>query len=489
MGLIETRDAIACGDRRARDVCDEALRAIETRDVELGAFLHVDAEGAGRDAERIDAVLARGERPGDLAGVPIAVKDVIVTRGLPTTCGSRILDGFIPPYDATVIARLRAAGAVLIGKTNCDEFAMGSSNENSAYRVARNPWDTTRVPGGSSGGSAVAVAANMCAASLGSDTGGSIRQPASLAGVVGLKPTYGRVSRYGLVAFASSLDQVGPFARAVRDVAELLTVIAGHDPLDSTSVDAPVPHYSHNLRTTLKGVRVGVPREYFVEGIDAEVERAVRGALGRLKDLGATIHDVSLPHTPYALGCYYLIATAEASSNLARYDGIRFGFRAARADGGALALREQYTATRERGFGDEVKRRIMLGTFALSSGYYDAYYLKAQKVRALIQRDFDAAFREVDVIATPTSPTAAWKLGAKVADPLQMYLADIYTVSCNLAGNCGVSVPCGFTSENLPIGLQILGPAFAEERILSVAHAYEQSEAWRTRVPPHPETA
>ncbi|HEC36451.1 MAG TPA: Asp-tRNA(Asn)/Glu-tRNA(Gln) amidotransferase subunit GatA, partial [Anaerolineae bacterium] len=414
-----------------------------------------------------------------LQGIPLAVKDVLCTAGVPTTCGSRILEDFVPPYDATAVARLKAARAVLLGKTNTDEFAMGSSTENSAFFPTRNPWDLSRVPGGSSGGSAAAVAAGECLGALGTDTGGSVRQPAAFCGVVGLKPTYGRVSRYGLVAFASSLDQVGVLAKDVTDTAILLGVIAGHDPLDSTSVDASVPDYTAALTGDIRGVRIGVPREYFIPGMQPEVEAAVRAALDQLADLGAEVIEVSLPHTDYALPAYYLIAPAEASANLARYDGVRYGLRVEQP-----TLEATYEATRGQGFGPEVKRRIMLGTYALSAGYYDAYYLKAQKVRTLIKQDFDRAFERVDVIVAPTTPTTAFRLGEKVDDPIQMYLSDVFTLAANLAGICGVSLPCGFDGEGLPIGMQVMGPAFGEETILRVAHAYEQATQWHKRRPP-----
>ena len=405
---------------------------------------------------------------------------------MPCTCGSRILEGFVPFYNATVVERLRALGAVVLGKTNTDEFAMGSSTENSAFGPTRNPWDLTRVPGGSSGGSAAAVASDMALGALGSDTGGSVRQPAALCGVVGLKPSYGRVSRYGLVAFASSLDQIGPFAKDVRDAATLLGAIAGHDPRDSTSMPAAVPDFSAAPSSAgdLKGVKVGVPKEYFIEGMQPDTEQAVRAAIGVMQSLGAEIRDVSLPYTDYGLPVYYLIAPAEASANLARYDGVRYGPRVAAEDGSTEGgLWATYRATRGAGFGAEVKRRIMLGTYALSAGYYDAYYLKAQKVRTLIKGDFDAAFAEVDVIACPVSPSTAFKIGEKVDDPLQMYLSDVFTLNANLAGICGVSLPCGFDDQGLPIGLQINGPAFGEEKMLRVAHAYEQATEWHRRKP------
>ena len=445
---------------------------IKVKDPEIGAFLTLCEERAMKQAALIDQMAAEGQPLPPLAGVPIAIKDVMVTSGVRTTAGSKILENFIPPYDCTAVARLEAAGAVILGKLNCDEFAMGSSNENSAYHPVHNPRDTSRVPGGSSGGSAAAVAAEMAVATLGSDTGGSIRQPASFCGVVGLKPTYGRVSRYGLIAFASSLDHIGPFAKTVKEAALLLRTIAGRDPMDSTSADVPVPDYVAELEKPIKNLRVGVAKEYFGAGLDSEVRAAVEKAIQKLAQLGCEVVPVSLPHTEYAIPTYYIVATAEASSNLARYDGVRYGFR---ASGGNLS--EMYRNTRDQGFGTEVKRRIMLGTYALSAGYYDAYYLKAQKVRTLLTRDFEDAFKKVDVIAAPTCPTPAFRLGEKSDDPLAMYLADIYTVTANLAGIPGISVPCGENSENLPIGLQLFARHFDEATLLRTAHAYEQAAA------------
>jgi aspartyl-tRNA(Asn)/glutamyl-tRNA(Gln) amidotransferase subunit A len=415
-----------------------------------------------------------------LMGMPVAVKDNICTQGVLTTCASRMLGNFVPPYDASVIARLRGQSYLLLGKTNLDEFAMGSSTENSAFGPSRNPWNLSRVPGGSSGGSAAAVAADLCAAALGSDTGGSIRQPAACCGVVGLKPTYGRVSRFGLVAFASSLDQIGPITKDVADAAMLLGVIAGHDPLDSTSANLPVPDYAKALKKKdFKKLKVGVPREYFAEGLDPEVEQAVQAAIEEIKQLGAEIKEIALPRTDAAIATYYLIATAEASSNLARYDGVKFGLRSKETRN----LLDMYMKTRQEGFGPEVKRRIMLGTYALSAGYYDAFYGKAQAVRTLIRQDFEEAFREVDLIVTPVTPTPAFKLGEKSEDPLQMYLSDIYTISVNLAGNPAISVPCGFSKEGLPIGLQLIGRPFEEETLLRGAYAYEQATGWRAKRP------
>jgi aspartyl-tRNA(Asn)/glutamyl-tRNA(Gln) amidotransferase subunit A len=468
-GIDRVRAAIAERQTTATAFAEEFYARIKKDDAEIGAFLTLSEERAFAQAARIDKMAAAGEPLPPLAGVPVAIKDVMVTRGVRTTAASKILDNFIPPYDCTAVARLEAAGAVMLGKLNCDEFAMGSSTENSAYHSVRNPRDKTRVPGGSSGGSAAAVAAGMAVATLGSDTGGSIRQPASFCGVVGLKPTYGRVSRYGLIAFASSLDHIGPFANTVKDAALMLRTIAGRDLMDSTSADVPVPDYVAELEKPVRGLRVGVAKEYFGSGLDAEVRAAVEAAIQKLASLGCEIVPVSLPHTEYAIPAYYIVATAEASANLARYDGVRYGFRAR----GARTLGEMYRRTRDAGFGMEVKRRIMLGTYALSAGYYDAYYLKAQKVRTLLARDFDEAFKKVDVIAAPTAPTAAFKLGEKVDDPLAMYLADIYTVTANLAGIPGISVPCGETREGLPIGLQIFGRHFDEATVLRVAAAYE----------------
>ncbi len=468
-GIVGIRSAVAERRMTAVAVAEEFYARIKKDDAEIGAFLTLSEDRAFAQAARIDKMAVAGEPLPPLAGVPVAIKDVMVTRGVRTTAASKILDNFIPPYDCTAVARLEAAGAVMLGKLNCDEFAMGSSTENSAYHPVRNPRDKSRVPGGSSGGSAAAVAAGMAVATLGSDTGGSIRQPASFCGVVGLKPTYGRVSRYGLIAFASSLDHIGPFANSVKDAALVLRTIAGRDPMDSTSADIPVPDYVAELEKPVRGLRVGVAKEYFGSGLDVEVRAAVEAAIQKLGALGCEVVPVSLPHTEYAIPAYYIVATAEASANLARYDGVRYGFRAR----GARTLGEMYRRTREGGFGMEVKRRIMLGTYALSTGYYDAYYLKAQKVRTLLTRDFDEAFKKVDVIAAPTAPTAAFKLGEKVDDPLAMYLADIYTVTANLAGIPGISVPCGETREGLPIGLQIFGRHFDEATVLRVAAAYE----------------
>ncbi len=460
----------------------EAARAylarIEAVDRKVGAYLTVTREQALAQAAEADARFRAGSSRGPLDGVPIAVKDVLCTRGIRTTCGSKILEHFVPPYDATAVARLRDAGAVLLGKLNMDEFAMGSSTENSAFFPTKNPWDLTRVPGGSSGGSAAAVAADLAAAALGTDTGGSIRQPAAFCGDVGLKPTYGRVSRYGLVAFASSLDQIGPLTKDVEDAALVLQAIAGHDPMDSTSVDLPVPDYRAELGKGAEGLRIGIPAEYFIEGLDPEVEAAVRAAIRVLEQLGARTEPVSLPHTEYGLAAYYLIAPAEASSNLARYDGVKYGLRVAKT----RDVVEMYSKTRAAGFGAEVRRRVMLGTYALSAGYYDAYYGRAQRVRTLVRRDFVEAFARVDLIAAPTTPGVAFKFGEK-EDPLQMYLNDVFTIPVNLAGLPGLSVPAGFTMSGLPVGLQLIGRAFDEAPLLRAAHAYERATTWRERRP------
>ena len=457
------------GERTAEAVCQEMLAGIEARDGKLHAFLHVARDAALEQARSVDEKRKSGRPLGSLAGVPIAIKDAICTRGIPTTAGSKILSGWVAPYDAAVVERLKAADAVLIGKTNMDEFAMGSSNENSAYGPARNPWDTTRTPGGSSGGSAAAVAARLAPCALGSDTGGSIRQPAALTGTVGIKPTYGRVSRYGLIAFASSLDQVGPFATDVRGAARVLSVIAGHDARDATSLDAPVGDLVAACDRDVKGLRIGVPDEYFADGLDPEVGASVRAAIGELEKRGCIVKPVKLPHTRYAVATYYVLATAEASSNLARFDGVRYGLRVdPRRD-----LRAMYGATRDAGFGPEVKRRILLGTFVLSSGYYDAYYLRAQKVRTLVRRDFEAALREVDVLCSPVSPTPAFRLGERVDDPLAMYLSDVYTLPASLAGVPAMSVPCAPTKSGLPVGLQIVARPLDEVTMLTVAAACE----------------
>ena len=479
--LQEVRDAVRRGDRSATEVCQDALAHIARHEPSVHAFITIAADRALDRARAIDADRARWKSQ-PLTGVPVAVKDNLCTRGVRTTAASKILSSFVPPYDATAVARLEAAGAIIIGKTNCDEFAMGSSTENSAFGPTRNPWAFDRIPGGSSGGSAVAVAAGMVPMALGSDTGGSIRQPASLCGVVGLKPTYGRVSRYGLLAYASSLDQVGPFARTVADAALALGVLAGADAADATCAPVPVPDYTAGLSGDIRGMRIGVPHALLDgAGIDAEVSGAFATAIDALSARGATIVDVDLPHAAAAIPVYYLVATAECSSNLARYDGVKYGYRAA---GGVDDLRTMYSRTRAEGFGPEVKLRIMLGTYVLSAGYYDAYYRKAQQVRTLIRRDYDVAFEHVDAVAMPTSPTPAFRIGERIADPLQMYLADVFTVSANLAGLPAISVPCGFTNDRLPIGLQLTGRMFDEETILRIADAYERDSEWSMQEPP-----
>jgi len=469
--IESARIAIQERQTTATALAETFLNRIDHEDAQIGAFLATSRERALESAARIDAIADKGDPLPALGGVPMGIKDVMVTKALRTTAGSKILQNFVPPYTCTAVARLEAAGAVVVGKLNCDEFAMGSSNENSAYRPVRNPRDLERVPGGSSGGSAAAVAAGMAVATLGSDTGGSIRQPAAFCGVVGLMATYGRVSRYGLIAFASSLDHIGPLTKTVKDAAILLREIAGRDPMDSTSAELPVPDYEQEIGRPIKGLRIGVPKEYFPDAMDTEVRQSVESAIDKLREAGCEIVNISLPHTKYAIPTYYVIATAEASSNLARYDGVRYGYRTAQPG----TLSEMYRRTRDQGFGPEVKRRIMLGTYALSAGYYDAYYLKAQKVRTLLAKDFEQAFERVDVIATPTTPTPAFKLGEKVDDPLSMYLADIFTVTADLAGVPGISVPCGMSREGLPIGLQLLGRHFDEGTMIRVAHAYEHA--------------
>ncbi len=475
--IHELHDMLRKGETTSRAVTEAVLGRIKAVDGKVRAYITVTEDVARRQAEEADMRLASKDPGSPLLGIPVAVKDNMCTEGIKTTCASKILGNFVPPYDATVVRKLKQAGYVLCGKPNMDEFAMGSSTENSGFFITKNPWDLARIPGGSSGGSAAAVAAGECIGALGSDTGGSIRQPAACCGVVGLKPTYGRVSRFGLVAFASSLDQIGPITKDVTDAALLMNVIAGHDPRDSTSVNIPAPDFTKALKKDAKGLKIGIPKEYFIEGMDPEVERSVRDAVKTLERLGARAVEVSLPHTGYAVATYYILATSEASSNLARYDGVKYGFRVQ----GAKDLMDMYFKTRSQGFGPEVKRRIMLGTYALSAGYYEAYYKKGQQVRTLIKRDFDEAFKAVDVIATPTAPTAAFKIGEKSADPLQMYLSDIFTISVNLAGIPGISIPCGFTRENLPIGLQLLGKHFDEENILHFAYAYEQATEWHKK--------
>jgi aspartyl-tRNA(Asn)/glutamyl-tRNA(Gln) amidotransferase subunit A len=475
--IHELHEMLKRGETTSLAVTESVLTRIKSVDEKVKAYITVTEEEARSQAREADKRIKSGDYSSPLLGIPIAVKDNMCTDGIKTTCASKILVNFVPPYNATVVTKLKNAGYVLCGKPNMDEFAMGSSTENSGFFITKNPWDLERIPGGSSGGSAAAVASGECIAALGSDTGGSIRQPAACCGVVGLKPTYGRISRYGLVAFASSLDQIGPITKDVTDSALLMNVISGHDARDSTSANITAPDFTRALKKDVKGMKIGLPKEYFIEGMDPEVEKSVKDAVKTLEGLGARVVEVSLPHTDYAVATYYILATSEASSNLARYDGVKYGFRA----GGAKDLLDMYMKSRSQGFGPEVKRRIMLGTYALSAGYYDAYYKKGQQVRTLIKRDFDEAFKTVDVIATPTAPTAAFKIGEKSADPLQMYLSDIFTISVNLAGIPGISIPCGFTGLNLPIGLQLLGKHFDEESILHAAYAYEQATEWHTR--------
>ena len=455
------------------------LERISAEDEKINSYITVWEKAAVEAARKAEKQISEGNYLGPLHGVPIALKDIFVTKDSRTTCGSKMLRDFVAPYNSTVAERLLASGSVILGKNNMDEFAMGSSNETSYFGPVKNPWDTDRVPGGSSGGSAAATAANLCVASVGTDTGGSIRQPGSLCGVVGMKPTYGRVSRFGMIAFASSLDQAGPIAKTVEDAAIILSSIAGYDPLDSTSVNLPTADYANALSEDIKGLRVGIPKEYFVSGMDPEVEKSVREAITKLETLGAEIVEISLPHSRYAVSTYYIIAPSEASSNLARYDGVRYTYRCENAE----TLRDLFFKSRSEGFGDEVKRRIMLGTYALSTGYYDAYYLKAQKARTLIIRDFEDAWEKVDVIASATSPETAFGIGEKTDDPLKMYLSDVLTIPCNIAGLPGISVPCGFSSEKLPIGLQIMGKPFDEQTVLNVAYAYEQSTKWYEKEP------
>ena len=478
--LRELADALAAGELSSEEATRACLDRIRATDERLGAFLHVAEESALARARESDRRRRDGRTLGMLDGVPVAIKDNICTTGMPTTCASRILEGYVPPYDATVARRLSEAGAVVVGKVNLDEFAMGSTTETSAFQVTRNPWDLSRSPGGSSGGSAAAVAARQAFGALGTDTGGSIRQPASHCGVVGIKPTYGRCSRYGVVAYASSLDQVGTFGRTVEDAAILLQAIAGHDPLDSTSVDAPVPDwFGATQGASVEGMRLGIPKEYFVQGLDPEVESVIRAAIATLVSMGAKVEEISLPHTEYAVAAYYLVASAEASSNLARFDGIRYGL-SVRGRG----LRDVYRKTRAVGFGPEVKRRILAGTWALSSGNYEQYSIRAQKVRTLIRRDFEEAFHRVDAILTPVAPTAARRLGEKAEDPVEAYLADVFTLACNMAGLPGMSVPCGFTSKGLPVGMQILGRPMDEATLFRVGAAYQQTTDWHRQSPP-----
>ncbi|GBD26406.1 Glutamyl-tRNA(Gln) amidotransferase subunit A [bacterium HR30] len=476
--LAQVAKELDAGRLSSVELTTQVLHHIEATEPKIHSFLTLTPETALEEARAADERRARGER-GPLLGVPIAVKDVILTKGVRTTAASRILENFVAPYDATVIRRLREAGAVFLGKLNCDEFAMGSSTENSAFGPTYNPWNLQRVPGGSSGGSAAAVAAGQCFAALGTDTGGSIRQPAACCGIVGVKPSYGRVSRYGLIAYASSFDQIGPMARTVADCALVLEIIAGRDPRDATSAAQPVPRYSAELERPLRGLRLALPQECFGEGVQAEVRDAVLSAVRWFESQGVAVVETSLPHSRYAVPTYYLVATAEASSNLARYDGVRFGLRLAEEAG----LLTMYGRTRASGFGAEVKRRIMLGTYALSAGYYDAYYLKALKVRTLVRRDFEAAFTRADVVAMPTAPTTAFRLGEKTGDPLQMYLSDIFTIAANLAGLPALSLPCGFDQEGLPIGLQLVGRPFQEAQLLAAAHAYEQAHPWKSQHP------
>lgn len=477
--IRELHQQLVSKERSAVEITQEALNRIEALEPKLHSFLCVTANRALEQASSVDAKIAAGEEIGLLAGIPIGIKDNMCTQGIPTTCASRILENFVPSYESTVTQKLADSGAVMVGKTNLDEFAMGSSTENSAYQVTANPWDVSRVPGGSSGGSAAAVAAGECTVALGSDTGGSIRQPASFCGVVGMKPTYGLVSRFGLVAFASSLDQIGPFGRTVEDTAILLGAIAGYDPKDSTSLKVEIPDYTQFLKPDLNQLKIGVIKETFGEGLDSAVAQAVTKAIAQLKNLGAEVQEISCPRFRYGLPTYYIIAPAEASANLARYDGVKYGFRAPNPEN----LLDMYMRTRAEGFGAEVKRRIMVGTYTLSAGYYDAYYIKAQKVRTLIKQDFKNAFEQVDVLVCPTVPTTAFKAGEKTADPLSMYLSDLMTITVNLAGLPGLSLPCGFDERGLPIGLQLISNVLREDQLFQVAYAYEQATAWKTRLP------
>lgn len=478
--IHELHDLLIKKEVTSKEVTEVLFHRIKTVDGKVGAYLTLTEEEASRQAQRVDEKIAGGQKIGDLAGIPIGLKDILCTKGIQTTCASKILEGYLPFYDGTVVRRLNEREAVLLGKLNMDEFAMGSSTENSGFQITRNPWNLERIPGGSSGGSAAAVAADLCIAALGSDTGGSIRQPASCCGVVGLKPTYGRVSRYGLVAFASSLDQIGPITKDVEDCAILMNAISGYDPCDSTSVNVEVPDYKESLISDVRGIRIGIPDEYFIEGMDPDVEKSVKEAIDHFTKRGAEVRKISLPHTEYAVAVYYIICTAEASSNLARYDGVKYGLRS----GSFRDLMEMYSDTREKGFGQEVKRRIILGTYVLSAGYYEAYYRKASQVRTLMRKDFEDAFQKVDVILTPTAPTPAFHIGEKVQDPLQMYLSDIFTIPVNLAGIPALSIPCGFSRDNLPIGLQIMGRHFDEERLLRVAYTFEQNTDFHLKKPP-----
>lgn len=477
--IHELHDLLIRKEVTSREITQAFYRRIKNVDDQVKAYLIAKEEDALQQADRVDQEISRGEMIEDLDGIPLGLKDILCTKGMKTTCGSRILEGYVPFYDGTVVQKLRERNAVILGKLNMDEFAMGSSTENSAFQITRNPWDLTRIPGGSSGGSAAAVAADECAAALGSDTGGSIRQPAACCGIVGMKPTYGRVSRYGLVAFASSLDQIGPMTKDVEDCAILLKAISGYDPRDSTSINLEVPDYKRSLRNDVQGLRIGIPKEYFIEGIDPDVEKAVSEAIDQFKRMGADVRTISLPHTEYAVAVYYIICTAEASSNLARYDGVKYGHRSREFKD----LMEMYMRTRAEGFGPEVKRRIILGTYVLSAGYYDAYYKKASQVRTLMRMDFEEAFQKVDVILTPTAPTPAFRIGEKVEDPLQMYLSDVFTIPVNLAGTPAISVPCGFSREGLPIGLHLVGKHFDEGKILQVAYTFEQNTDFHLRKP------
>ena len=477
--IHELHELLVKKEVTSREAAEALYRQIKKVDGKVGAYLTLTEEEAFRQADQVDHKIARGEVIGDLAGVPVGLKDILCTKGIRTTCGSKILEEYIPFYDGTVVKRLKERDAVILGKFNMDEFAMGSSTENSGYQITRNPWNLERIPGGSSGGSAAAVAADECIAALGTDTGGSIRQPASCCGVVGLKPTYGRVSRYGLVAFASSLDQIGPITKDVEDCAILMNAISGYDPYDSTSVNVEVPDYKQSLIKDIKGIRIGIPDEYFIEGMDPDVEKSVTQAIDHFKKWGAEVQKISLPHIEYAVATYYIICTAEASSNLARYDGVKYGLRPK----GFRDLMEMYTRTRAEGFGKEVKRRIILGTYVLSAGYYEAYYRKASQVRTLMRMDFEEAYQKVDVVITPTAPTPAFRIGEKVEDPLQMYLSDIFTIPVNLAGIPAISIPCGFSHEELPIGLQIMGKHFDEGKLLRVAYTFEQNTDFHLKEP------
>jgi aspartyl-tRNA(Asn)/glutamyl-tRNA(Gln) amidotransferase subunit A len=480
MTIHQLHDLLVKKEATSKEITEAFYRRIRGVDDKIKAYLILTEEEAQRQAEGVDQKISKGEKIDDLAGVPLGLKDILCTKGIRTTCGSKILEGYVPFYDGTVVQKLKERDAVFLGKLNMDEFAMGSSTENSAYQITHNPWDLSRIPGGSSGGSAASVAAHECTAALGTDTGGSIRQPASCCGIVGLKPTYGRVSRYGLVAFASSLDQIGPLTKDVEDCAIMMNAISGYDPRDSTSVYLEVPDYKQSLRIDVKGLRIGIPNEYFIEGMDPDVEKAITGAIDHFKRLGAEVHKISLPHTEYAVAVYYIICTAEASSNLARYDGVKYGHRSTEFKD----LMELYTHSRAEGFGPEVKRRIILGTYVLSAGYYDAYYRKASQVRTLMKTDFDGAFQKVDVILTPTAPTPAFRIGEKVEDPLQMYLSDVFTIPVNLAGIPAVTIPCGFSREGLPIGLQIMGKHFDEGKLLRVAYTFEQSTEFHLKEAP-----